>query len=127
VEFARAASFFKNRAWWKLVPDTSAAHSLVTAGYGTYGASTDGVTTTSYVQAAVASDGSWGCAYLPAAATVTVDCTKLSGTFTAKWYDPTNDSYSTIGTHANTGTQNYTLSGNNSAGDPDRVLLLEVP
>jgi hypothetical protein len=104
-----------SRAWHTLVPDYS--HTFVTAGYGS------GTTT---VNAGVNAAGTLAVAYLPVNATVTIDCTKMAGTYTARWFDPTNGNLTLIGTHSNTGTQPYT-SSNNADGTGDQVLLLEVP
>jgi hypothetical protein len=52
--------------------------------------------------------------------------TTLRGTVTARWFDPTNGTYSSIGSFSNTGTQAFTTTGNNAAGDADWVLILEA-
>jgi len=59
---------------------------------------------------------------------LTVNMAKFAGPVTAQWFDPTNGTYSKISgsPFANTGRQNFSPSGNNSAGDPDFVLLLTV-
>ena len=65
--------------------------------------------------------------YLPTRRSIKVDMTKLSGTVTARWYDPTNGTYDNIGTGLpNTGTRVFTPPGNNSVGDGDWVLVLET-
>ncbi|HEY8096124.1 MAG TPA: DUF4038 domain-containing protein [Methylobacter sp.] len=81
-----------------------------------------------YVTAARATDGSLVVAYLPPSHTgsVTIDMTTLRGTVTARWFDPTNGTYSSIGSFSNTGTQAFTTTGNNAAGDADWVLILEA-
>jgi hypothetical protein len=43
---------------------------------------------------------------------------------TARWLDPTNGSYTDIRTFSNSGTHNFSPSGNNAGGDPDWVLVL---
>ena len=45
---------------------------------------------------------------------------------TARWFDPTNNTYTTVSgsPFANSGTHTFTTSGNNSAGSPDWVLVL---
>lgn len=110
-------AFMTSLQWWALVPDSAIA--FVTTG-NTYSA---GVTGTN---AAVTADGSLGLAYLPANASVTVAMTKMShsGTVVARWFDPTNGAYTSIGSFANTGTHTFTSSGNNAGGDPDFVLVL---
>ncbi|MGA2842685.1 MAG: putative collagen-binding domain-containing protein, partial [Steroidobacteraceae bacterium] len=59
---------------------------------------------------------------------LTVNMAKFAGPVTAQWFDPTNGTYSKISgsPFANTGRHNFSPSGNNSAGDPDFVLLLTV-
>lgn len=131
------ASFFRSIAFQKLVPDFG--HSVVTSGYGTYdgtftvnGSNTTDLVTTkaaaksaTYVTAAAAADGSLMVAYTPVSNSMVVDMTKMRGTTTAQWFDPTNNSYTTISSSlSNTGTHTFTPSGNNNAGDPDWVLLL---
>jgi hypothetical protein len=80
------------------------------------------------VTAAGTPDGKLAIAYLPAITTITVDMTKLGDTVTARWYDPTNGTYVTItgSPFPNMGTHNFTSPGNNSTGDPDWVLVLQV-
>jgi collagenase-like protein with putative collagen-binding domain len=57
---------------------------------------------------------------------VTVEMGKFDGSVTAKWYDPTSGNSNTIAgsPFANTGSHGFSTPGNNSAGDPDWVLLL---
>jgi len=68
-------------------------------------------------------------AYMPTRRTITVDMTQLSGPVTARWYDPANGTYSSIAgsPFANTGTRQFMPAGNNSVGDGDWVLVLEMP
>jgi hypothetical protein len=53
---------------------------------------------------------------------------KLSGPMTARWFDPTNNTFTAIAgsPFANSGSRHFTPPGNNSGGDGDWVLLLEV-
>lgn len=57
----------------------------------------------------------------------TVDMTIMKGQANAKWWDPTNGSFTVIGQFANTGTHAFTTPGTNSAGDSDWMLVLEAP
>lgn len=102
--------------WWNLTPDWN--HTAVTAGYGTWG-------NTNYVAAAFSTTAL--IAYLPVGGTVTVDMTEFSTSVKAYWYDPTNGTYTPISGPplANTGTQDFTQTANNSAGDADWVLILK--
>ena len=53
---------------------------------------------------------------------------KLSGTVTARWYDPTAGTFTDISgsPFANSGSHNFTTPGNNADGDEDWVLVLEL-
>jgi len=108
--------FFAPRAWHLLLPDTGDV--FVTAGRGTRGQ-------LSYVTAAVASDGSFGAAYLPNGGAITASLTRLSGPATASWYDPTDGRYLGIGSGL-TGSREFRTPTKNAAGDADWVLLLET-
>ncbi len=57
--------------------------------------------------------------YLPTSHTITVNLAKMSGPVTAKWFDPTNGGYTTIGTFANTGTHQFTSPSAHSDGSDD--------
>jgi hypothetical protein len=74
-------------------------------------------------------DGSLVIAYLPVNQTLTIDMTKLSGSTTARWYDPTKGSYTAISgsPFPNTGTRKFTPPSNNGSGDGDWVLVLTTP
>jgi hypothetical protein len=116
-------ALFASRAWYNLIPDIN--HAFLTLGYGTY--STGGtVGGNNYVTAAITKDGTLGMAYLPTVGTVMINLASMSGPVTAQWYDPENGTYSTItgSPFSNTGTHNFTPSGNNSGGDGDWVLVL---
>ena len=59
----------------------------------------------------------------------TINMASMSGAVTAQWYDPENGTYQPISGSSrfpNTGTHNFTPSGNNSGGDGDWVLVLET-
>lgn len=118
----RLNTFMRSYEWWKLVPSgLSGMKNLVTAGGGTASPQS-----TNYVAAAATPDRSLLIAYVPPAhvGSITIDMTALSGSTLARWFDPTNAAYTTIGTFANTGTRAFTPSGNNAAGDADWVLVL---
>ncbi len=116
------ADFFVSQPWTTLVPDLN--HALVTAGYGTY--DPGGVAASNdFVTGAETSNGNTAIIYLPSTQTITVNMTKLSGTITAKWFDPTTGQYTSIGTFPNTGSHQFTPPGNHSDGNNDWVLLLQ--
>lgn len=113
--------FMTSVNWWTLVPDQT--HVFVTAGYPTAGFP---YPTRFGVNAAAAADGTLGLVYLSAGGSVTVDLTKMATWVVARWFDPTNATFTPIGTFANTGTHVFTRSTNNVGGDPDWVLVLTV-
>jgi hypothetical protein len=130
VQMKYVKDLFEPRAWYNLVPDQS--HTVVTAGYGTFDATTtdknQNLMQGDYVTAARTPDGSLVMAYLPSPRPVTVDMTKLSGPVTARWYDPSRGVYSPIAGSPlpNTGTHAFTPPDKNGAGDGDWVLVLEA-
>jgi hypothetical protein len=51
----------------------------------------------------------------------------MSAPSSARWFDPTNATYTEIATGlANSGTLSFTPPGNNSAGQRDWVLVLDT-
>ncbi|MGA3268609.1 MAG: DUF4038 domain-containing protein [Verrucomicrobiota bacterium] len=133
TQLGYATDLFAARKWYNLVPDQT--HTFVTAGYGHFMAFGPAATATrarfadnDYVTAAVTPDGTLGMAYLPQGGTITVDMSKLQNGITARWFDPGANTFQAIAGSplANTGTQNFTTPGKNSAGDPDWVLILET-
>ena len=117
--------FLNGIPWWNLVPDTN--QTVVTTGYGTY--SGTGLTSTNdYVTTAWNPDGTLVVAYLPNRNNITVDMAKLAGACAALWFDPTSGNYRSVNgsPFPNTGMQTFTPPGNNAAGDPDWVLLLDT-
>jgi hypothetical protein len=114
-----------SRAWYNLVPDYK--HQVLTRGFGHY-SNSDSITTDTYATAAATPDGTWAMAYLPDIRKVTIDMAKLSGPVTAQWFDPTNNSFTPIAgsPFPNSGSRHFMPPGNNSAGNGDWVLDLEV-
>ncbi|TQF17107.1 DUF4038 domain-containing protein [Myxococcus llanfairpwllgwyngyllgogerychwyrndrobwllllantysiliogogogochensis] len=106
--------------WWDLVPDRGPGDpvngsTIVTQGMCTSGSNStscygnNAVRTNYYATTARTSNGSAVVIYIPSSRTVRVDMTKLCGTSTVKWFNPTNGAYTTVGTSfANTGTQDFT-------------------
>jgi hypothetical protein len=119
------ANLFGSRAWYQLVPDQT--HVFVTGGYGNF-ASSGLIAGNNYVASAVTPDGSLGMAYLPQGGTITVAMTRLGSTVSARWFDPSANTFTAIAgsPFSNTGTQNFTSPGHNSAGDKDWVLVLQT-
>src|SRR5262249_17907165 len=118
-DMTRLGDLFSTRDWYNLVPDQN--HTLVTAGYGTYGDS-------DYVTAAATADGTLAMAYCPGSATLTVDMSQFSGPVVARWFDPTNGTYTTVSgsMFANSGSVDFSTPGTNSNGDSDWVLVLDT-
>jgi hypothetical protein len=121
-------NFFAGLAWYNLVPDQN--HALVTAGYGTYQSITAGVqgNTSDYATAARTPDGSLAIVYMPTARTITVNMAQMSAAATARWYDPTRGSYTTLSgsPFSNSGSRQFTPPGTNGGGDSDWVLILQT-
>ena len=83
-----AGKLFRSRNWYKFIPDTN--HTVMTAGYGTSGAS--------YVTTSYASDGSTIVAYIPTSRTVTVTSAGLVGDSThAWWFNPATGATTDLG------------------------------
>ena len=83
------------------VPDQK--HVFVTAGYGTFRNTGQFATkpggrfaSNDYVTAAVTPDGALGMAYLPQGGTITVDLRKLKHNVTARWFDPSANTFQAI-------------------------------
>jgi Protein of unknown function (DUF4038)/Putative collagen-binding domain of a collagenase/PASTA domain len=126
TELGYFKNFFTGINFQNLVPDQS--HSLLTSGYGTYNNSDTCIGANDYATAAKSSDGSLAVIYTPVAHTMTVAMGNFAGPVTARWFDPTNATFQTVAgsPFPNTGNHNFTTPGNNSAGYPDWVLLLQA-
>ncbi len=129
-QMAHVQGLFGPRAWHQLVPDQK--HTVVTAGYGTFDATTTegnryGMTS-DYVTAARTPDGTLVMAYLPSHRTVKVNMAQLGSPATARWYDPSRGTYTAVAGSPlrNTGNHDFTPPGNNGDGDGDWVLVLET-
>lgn len=126
----RIATYFGGLTdWHKLIPDTG--NVFVTAGRGTRGtcdAPGSGFnvrTGNTYVAASITPNGTLAVIYCRAAMSITIDQTKMNTGYTATWVDPSNP---TLTQSATTGST-YSSSGlgNNAAGQPDWVLVLQAP
>lgn len=132
VDHQRMGAFFDARDWSALVPNGLGAGTLITSGGGaaqTLGAvgASDTNDGNDYVAAACNARGTLWVGYVPDAHTgiVRVDMTKLRGTPTAAWFDPSNGSSQSAGTGlSNSGTHDFTVPGANNAGANDWVLEL---
>ncbi len=119
-QMANVVQLFSTRPWQRLVPDQ--AHTLLTGGYGTFGQE-------DYVTAARTPDGKLAMAYVPSTRSVTVDLTRMSGPVKARWYDPTNGTFTAIGAAplANEPSVSLQTPGDNADAKGDWVLVLEAP
>jgi hypothetical protein len=117
-------NFLNSIRWYDLVPDQS--HTFLTAGYGTFSDSGH-VGDNNYAAGLRTRDGTLGVVYTPVSHTLTIAMSGFAGPVTARWYDPTADMFTNISgsPFPNSGSHNFTTPGNNSAGDPDWVLLLQ--
>ncbi len=127
-EFGYCRALFEPLPWPSLIPDQ--AHTLVTAGYGSYwsgGTPSSGISQNDYVAAASTPDGTLALVYVPTSRTITVDLSKLSGAVTARWYDPTTGSYQSIAgsPFPNSGSRTFTTPGLHADGAGDWVLRLD--
>jgi hypothetical protein len=131
VQFGYMKNLFAARKWYDLVPDQT--HTFVTAGYGTFMSVppkhevAQKFAGNDYVTAALTPDGSLGMAYLPQGGTITVAMSKLQNGLTARWFDPSANTFRLIAgsPFSNLGTKRFSTPGKNSAGEPDWVLVLE--
>jgi hypothetical protein len=133
IECGYLRSFLERLHWWELEADF--LHKFCTRGYGTEftdltHASTRNQSSQSYIAvdgfapAMVTPDGSLGIVYVQNATTLSINLSLMAGNVTAQWYDPTNNTYSSVGTYPNSGTHEFRSPPSNSAGDQDHVLLL---
>jgi hypothetical protein len=138
-------SLFSPRKWYELRPDKD--HTTITDGYdaiaclagrmavwATHFPSFERFKRTTYVSAnscataARTDDGSLVVAYMPTLRPLTVDMTRLAGPAIARWYDPTDGSFTDVGGApiANVGSVTFRPPNQNRAGDGDWVLVLET-
>jgi hypothetical protein len=66
--------------------------------------------------------------YMPTIRAITVDMSKLTGTTTARWYDPTSGEYTDVkgSPFSNEGSRQFIPSEANKSGEGDWVLVLEA-
>jgi hypothetical protein len=142
-------SLFAPRKWYELRPDQD--HTTITGGYDAIACVAGRIAvwvahfpslerfvrrarTTRYIganecaTAARTDDGSLVIAYTPTPRPLTVDMTRLAGPAIARWYDPTDGSFTDIGRApiANVGNLTFRPPDQNRAGDGDWVLILET-
>jgi hypothetical protein len=150
VNFGYWKSLLLSLPWWVLTPDQN--NNYVTSGRGTAYSSLASCTINShancftpdnYVTASSYSTSSTSglVAYIPCYATtakyrctgtggLTVAMNQVGANPTARWYDPTAGTFTTIcspsGTPCSGSSQTFTPAGVNGAGDPDWVLVVSA-
>ena len=119
-------NFFATFQWQDLTPDQK--HTMLTAGFGTYGTFKTRVSQSDYATAAVLPDRTVAVVYMPTARTITVNMEALRRSTRARWFDPTIGEYHDVadGPFANRGSHQFTPPGKNHDGDTDWVLLLDA-
>lgn len=118
-DFLVSMNLLKARAWHLLVPSPEGSSTLITS------SRSSGNT---FIAAAKTATGNLCIVYVPNGGSVTVALSQLSGTLTTKWYDPTTTTAGVnagAGSYPASGTQAFTVPGNNAAGDNDWLLVLE--
>jgi hypothetical protein len=125
LEIVYLTQLFRSLPWWNLVPDQT--HQIVTAGFGTYNGSDGNLPAANYSTTAWVPDGSLAVVYDPAGNALTVNLAMFSGPVTARWYDPSNGTYTSIAgsPFANSGSHVFSTPGKNNDGQSDWVLVLE--
>jgi len=123
LQFSYVKQLLEPRPWYDLVPDR--AHTVLTHGFGKF-SKDDPIPDDTYATAAATADGHLVMAYLPTIREVTIDMSTLSGQATARWFDPSNATFTDIGSFANSGSRHFTPPGSNHDGDGDWVLLIEA-
>jgi len=114
--------------WYDLVPDQT--DTFLTGGQGEYIGyvihNADGsLKQNDYSTAALTADGHTGLIYVPTPRTITVNMSKLADQVTARWFDPTTNTFSNIGTYANSGSRQFTPpSIVHADGARDWILVL---
>jgi hypothetical protein len=126
----RIADYFSGLPdWHKLIPDTG--NVFVTAGRGTRGTcdvAGSGFNVRAgngYVAASITPAGTLAVLYCRAAMSITIDQTKMVSGYSATWVDPSNPTLTSSATPGST--YNSGPNGNNAAGQPDWVLVLQAP
>lgn len=120
--------------WQTLAYDSG--HAICTSGYGTAsggpsgtpGFGTGNMSTDNYSTCSRTSNGALALCYDPQGNALTIALSWFGAPLTARWYDPTNNTFSSISgsPFANVGSHSFSTPGNNSAGDPDWVLVLAL-
>jgi hypothetical protein len=154
IQLSYMKNLFVSRNWHDLVPDQT--HTVVTAGYDRFScivgkfvvdvgkgqgsllskafgriqkySGIGSITSNTCATAARTSDGSLVMVYMPTIRAITLDMSKLTGTTTVRWYDPTSGEYADVkgSPFANEGSRQFAPPGANKSGEGDWVLVLEA-
>ena len=118
--------FFSSLPWQDLVPDQH--HSVVTAGFGTFGDLKTAVSKSNFCTSSRTPDGTFVVAYMPTMREITDDMASLKAPAIARWFDPTSGVYTVIagGPLSNHGERKFTPPGKNHDGNGDWVLVLDA-
>ncbi len=108
TQLSKAKAFLLKLPWHQLAPATTIFNGAVAA--------------------AATADARCALAYTTGGKALNVDLRKLKGAANARWFDPTSGALKAIqgAPFAASGSREFVPPGNNSAGDGDWVLLLEV-
>ena len=114
---------FNSIPWFNLVPDQN--HSIITDGHG-IPSSTNYPIRDNYVTTAASKDGTLAISYLPAGQTIKVNLGAFSVPMTARWFDPTSNTFKVVkgSPFSNKGVIQVSPDGRNSEGTSDWVLML---
>ena len=108
----------RSREWWKLVPSYDA--SILTSSRGTTGLD--------WTTVALTDDAKTLVVYTAAARDLSIDTTVMDATdyiLNSYWFDPSDGSATWAGTWSNVIPKTWLHPGNNAAGDPDWVLVID--
>ena len=126
-------AFLDSIPWYQLVPsELNGMKKLITGGTGSYTSMANPgdpeVGGDDWVVSAATPDGKHLVAYVPDAHSgdITVDVTPLAAAGDARWFDPSDGTYTSAGQFVNNMPQTFTTPGKNVAGSRDWVLLLEA-
>lgn len=131
TDMANLRNMMEAQKWWLCAPTPSIITGNAGSGDGKNNTGPAGGFTTT-VTALTASDGSCIIIYYPPNQTgaITVNTTGLAGNFRARYYDPTNNSYTTIGTsgftHARSSATSISQPPTNAGGDADQFIVLDA-
>jgi hypothetical protein len=109
------ATLINSIRWFDLIPDQN-------------GTVFQGVGSVTDYSGAYTADGSLALAYRPSTGATSqsfvVNMSSFVGSAVAEWYDPTNGTFTGIGTFANSGTHTFDSPSRNGAGQNDFVLVI---